>query len=53
VPFVIVSGSDRELPPGPLAKAPRLAKPYLPEHLIAALAAARDAPGRAPAPGPP
>jgi DNA-binding response OmpR family regulator len=41
VPFVFLSGAAaRNLPPGPLAAAPRLDKPYLLEDVLAALAAA-------------
>jgi hypothetical protein len=38
VPVVVLSGSRRSSPAGPLATAPRLDKPYLPEAVLEALA---------------
>ena len=40
VPVVVLSGSKGGQPPGPLAGVPRLDKPYRPEAVLRALAAA-------------
>ena len=40
VPVVVLSGSRRGLPPGPLAGVTRLQKPYRPEVVLRALAVA-------------